>query len=98
MLCAMAESPSSCDRHDAQAQRARCALDDLRGHGGALGGSALAEAARRAAAHFGGRDAVGQGPEGTTDSFELWGRRIGRGLSFVACVGLAIYLAWTYLR
>ena len=43
-----------------------------------------------------GKDAVG--PDGTADPIELWGRRIGRGLSLVAFVALAIYLYVTYVR
>ena len=32
------------------------------------------------------------------DPIELWGRRIGRALSLIAVIGLAIYLFVTYLR
>jgi len=60
-------------------------------------GSALADAARRAAEYFGAKDAR-SGPQGAADPIELWGRRIGRGLSLAACIGLGIYLYMTYLR
>ena len=40
----------------------------------------------RAADHFAGRDA----PEG--DRIELWGRRIGRGLSLIGVIVLALWL------
>ena len=59
--------------------------------------SALAEAARRAADHFGGNDTEA-GPDGTPERIELWGCRIGRGLSLAACIALGIYLYLTYLR
>ena len=36
--------------------------------------------------------------QGTPDPIEVWGRRIGRGASVVAFVGLCIYLYVTYLR
>lgn len=56
-----------------------------------LGSSSLARGARRMGDHFAGRDAVGQGEDGATDPVEIWGRRIGRGLSLV---GVAILAAW----
>jgi hypothetical protein len=46
----------------------------------------------RAGAHFGADDT----PAG--DRVELWGRRIGRGLSAVAFLALAFYLYVTYVR
>ena len=42
--------------------------------------------------HFGAKDAVGAGEGGGTDPIELWGRRIGRALSLVGVVVLAIWL------
>ena len=56
--------------------------------------SALARTARRASDHFGAKDAVAE--DGSVDRIELWGRRIGRGLSFVGFVALAIYLYLAY--
>jgi cytochrome c-type biogenesis protein CcmH/NrfG len=56
--------------------------------------SALARTARRASDHFAARDATG--PDGSVDKIELWGRRIGRGLSLAGLVALAIYLYLTY--
>lgn len=56
--------------------------------------SALARTAKRASDHFSGRDAVG--PGGSVDPIELWGRRIGRGLSLVALIALVVYLYLTY--
>ena len=35
-------------------------------------------------------------PAGAADRIELWGRRIGRGLSLAGFVALAIYLYFTY--
>jgi hypothetical protein len=52
---------------------------------------------RRVGEHFMGgdpQDVAGQ----TVDPIELWGRRIGRMLSLLACVGLCIYLFFTYVR
>jgi hypothetical protein len=54
--------------------------------------SALARTAQRASDHFSAKDAA---PE---DRIELWGRRIGRGLSLIGFVALAIYLYLTYFR
>jgi hypothetical protein len=57
-------------------------------------GSAMAQAGRRAGAHFGGADASREG----ADRIELWGTRIGRALSLAGCLALAVYLYLTYLR
>jgi hypothetical protein len=57
-------------------------------------GSALADAARNAVRHMAG-DEYGTAPG---DRAELWGRRIGRALSLLGCLALAIYLYLTYLR
>jgi hypothetical protein len=51
--------------------------------------SALARTAQRASDHFSAKDAG-------EDRVELWGRRIGRGLSLAAFVALAIYLYFSY--
>ena len=56
--------------------------------------SALARTAKRATDHFSGRDAIG--PDGSVDRIELWGRRIGRALSLIGFVALAVYLYLTY--
>jgi len=56
--------------------------------------SALARTARRATDHFGAKDAVAA--DGSVDRIELWGRRIGRGLSLAGFVALAIYLYLVY--
>lgn len=55
--------------------------------------SALAKAAHRAGKHFAGRDPH----DPADDAIELWGRRVGRALSLVAVIGLAIYLFVTYV-
>ncbi len=52
----------------------------------------LASSMARASDHFLGKDAVGQGEGGTTDNVELWGRRIGRGLSLIAVIVLGYML------
>jgi hypothetical protein len=84
--------------HDDEARRREAVetLDKLKRDRAPLGGSSLAEAARRAARHFAAADAVG--PAGARDPIELWGRRVGRALSLLAVIALAIYLYFTYLR
>ncbi len=57
-----------------------------------VGSSAMARSARRVGDHFAGRDAVGQGEGGATDPIEVWGRRIGRGLSLLGVLALAYWL------
>jgi hypothetical protein len=59
-----------------------------------MGSSAIARAGRRMGDHFAGRDAVGEAEGGGTDPVELWGRRIGRALSVVGFVVLALWLAF----
>lgn len=55
-----------------------------------FGTSSFVRQAERASAHFSGADAE---PD---DTIEVWGRRIGRGLSLIAVIGLLIYLGVTY--
>lgn len=69
-------------QHAALADLAR-----LQGEGDALGGLF-----GRAHDHFG----AAETPAG--DKIELWGRRIGRALSAVVFVALAVYLYATYAR
>ena len=57
-----------------------------------LGTSALARAGRRVGGHFAGADAVGADEGGGTDRVELWGRRVGRGLSLLLGIGLTWWL------
>jgi hypothetical protein len=56
--------------------------------------SALARTAQRATDHFAARDA--RAPDGSVDRIELWGRRIGRALSLIGFIALAVYLYLTY--
>ena len=76
--------------------RQREALATLRtlGESDTFATSALARTARRATDHFGAKDAVAE--DGSVDRIELWGRRIGRGLSLAGFVALAIYLYLGY--
>ena len=62
--------------------------------------SALARTAQRATDHFAARDAMAdaRGADGSVDRIELWGRRIGRGLSLLGLIALAIFLYLTYVR
>ena len=87
----MTQSPH--ERDEAERREALARLREL-SEPDTLASSALARTARRAADHFSARDAVG--PDGAVDRIELWGRRIGRGLSLAGVVGLAIYLYFTH--
>ena len=80
-------------REDEQRREALATLKSL-GDTDTFATSALARTARRAGDHFAGRDAVAA--DGSVDRIELWGRRIGRGLSLAGLVALAIYLYLTY--
>jgi hypothetical protein len=73
----------------------RAALKDLqrlREEGAEIGG-ALSAMAKRTASHFAGHDRVTE-----RDPIELWGKRIGRALSLIGVVALAIYLYVTYVK
>jgi hypothetical protein len=80
---------NSHERDEARRREALKTLESLNEHE-TVGSSALARAARRAGDHFAAKDA------GEDDRIELWGRRIGRGLSLAGFVGLAVYLYLTY--
>jgi len=71
------------DRHDSE-QAARRELDKLRREGDALGGIFARWFAPRM---------VDAG-----DPVELWGTRIGRGLSAVAVIAICLYLVWVHVR
>lgn len=73
-------------------EKRRAALKDLHGlrHEGAEIGGALSAMAKRTATHFAG--------DNERDPIELWGKRIGRALSLIGFVALAIYLYVTYLK
>ena len=61
--------------------------------------SALARTAQRATDHFAAKDALdARTADGSVDRIELWGRRIGRGLSLLGLIALAIFLYFTYVR
>jgi cytochrome c-type biogenesis protein CcmH/NrfG len=83
----MAQSPH--ERDEAQRREALRTLETLNERD-TFATSVLARTAQRAADHFGARDAG-------EDRIELWGRRIGRGLSLAGLVALAIYLYVTYV-
>ena len=71
---------------------ARTALERAARDSETVGASSLARLGRRVGDHFGGRDAIGAGQDGSTDPIEVWGRRIGRALSLAAVVALAWWL------
>jgi hypothetical protein len=81
------------EREEDERREALASLKSL-GESDTFATSALARTARRATDHLSGRDAVE--PDGSVDPIELWGRRIGRGLSLIAFVALAVYLYLTY--
>ena len=81
-------------RHDKDEARRREALRDIERVGETsevIGTSSLRRAAEGVKGHFAGADAD------AGDKVEMWGRRIGRGLSLVALIVLAVYLYVTYL-
>ncbi|MBB3021190.1 hypothetical protein FHR70_004281 [Microvirga lupini] len=80
------------EREAREAAEARAALERVQRDTDTLGSSALARMGRRAGNHFGARDAVGTGEDGSTDLIELWGRRIGRSLSLIGVVILGFWL------
>jgi hypothetical protein len=84
-------------REEEQRREALRTLDSLR-DSDTFASSALARTARRATDHFAARDAMkdATAQDGSADKIELWGRRIGRGLSLAGLVALAIYLYFTY--
>ncbi len=81
------------ERDEEQRREALATLKSL-GENDTFVTSALARTAKRATDHFVARDAVG--PDGTTDTIELWGRRIGRALSLAGFIALAVYLYLAY--
>lgn len=72
-------------------REAREALERVQRDTDSVGSSSLARMTRRAQDHFSGRDAIGA-DDGETDPVELWGRRIGRVLSLIGVIVLAIWL------
>ena len=82
------------DRHTRDENRRKAALRDLERtaeQSEIIGTSALRRAADTARDHFGAAEAD------RGDWAEYWGRRIGRMLSLVGLVALAVYLTVTYL-
>ncbi|WP_243369840.1 hypothetical protein [Microvirga solisilvae] len=73
-------------------RESREALERVRRDSETAGSSALARMSRQAQDHFAARDAEGASDGGETDPIELWGRRIGRGLSLVGVVILGLWL------
>ncbi|HWP16298.1 MAG TPA: hypothetical protein VNM46_11795 [Xanthobacteraceae bacterium] len=81
------------ERDEEQRREALATLKSLGEHD-TFATSTLARTAKRATDHFAARDAIGA--DGSVDAVELWGRRIGRGLSLVGLIVLAAYLYFTY--
>jgi hypothetical protein len=57
--------------------------------GGAM--AAVQRTAKRGRAHFAATDAD------DADPIEIWGTRIGRGISLILCLGLLAYMGWLVL-
>lgn len=72
--------------HEARDQEAKKVLERVQRDAEVIGQSSLVRVADRARAHLRGDDAD---PD---DKAELWGRRVGRALSLVAFVLLALWL------
>jgi hypothetical protein len=87
------------EREEAQRREALASLRQL-GERDTFATSALARTAQRATNHFAAKDAVAdaRAADGSVDRIELWGRRIGRGLSLLGLIVLAIFLYFTYVR
>src|SRR5947209_3479856 len=85
------------ERDEEQRREALRTLDTLR-ESDTFATSALARTAGRASDHFTAKDARAdaRAPDGTVDSIELWGRRIGRALSLAGFVALAVYIYLTH--
>ena len=72
--------------HKATDREARKALERVARDAEIVGQSSFARAAGKARAHLSGADAD------SSDPAEVWGRRVGRALSVVAFIALAIWL------
>lgn len=81
------------EREREREREAREALERVRRDTETVGTSSLARMSHRLQDHFTAKDALGADGHGRTDPVELWGRRIGRGLSLVGVVVLALWLA-----
>jgi hypothetical protein len=77
---------------DDRKKQSREALDGVARDSETIGSSALARSARRVSDHFAAKDALGVAEGGGTDPAELWGRRIGRGLSLLGVIALTYWL------
>jgi hypothetical protein len=77
--------------HEKIAAQARKDLERIGDQSEVIGTSSFVRTANRARDHFAGADA----PQ--DDAAEIWGRRVGRGLSVVFVIVLIWYLAKTYL-
>ena len=82
--------------HEREEERRREALATLKslGESETFVTSTLARTAERATDHSAARDAIG--PDGSVDRIELWGRRIGRALSLLGLIALAVYFYLIY--
>lgn len=81
------------EREEDERREALATLNSL-GENDTFATSAFARTAKRATDHFSGRDAIA--PDGSVDRIELWGSRIGRALSLIGFVVLAVYLYFIY--
>ncbi len=80
------------DDHDETSRKARAELDKLSGQGNLSASPLLKRSTDGLRRHFSATDAD------QTDSAELWGTRIGRGLAAIAFVALVLWLVFGVLR
>jgi hypothetical protein len=94
-VAVMTTSKDGRNEETRQEETREAALRDLHAlrHEGAEIGGAMSAMAKRTASHFAGHD-----DEIERDPIELWGKRIGRALSLVGFIALAIYLYVTYVK
>jgi len=78
------------ERHAEAEHEAKRILERAARDSETVGTSSFARTASRVSAHF-------RADDGGEDRIEVLGKRIGRGLSLVAFVALAIYLVFTYV-
>jgi hypothetical protein len=83
------------DRDRRNAEEARAILERVARESETVGASSLARTADRVTRHFSGEDKAAPG-EAQDDPIEVLGKRIGRVLSLIAFVALAIYLYVTW--
>ena len=83
--------PHAIKQREADQRQARIILEKVASESETVGTSSMTRAANRAVEHFSGTE------NETDDHIEILGKRIGRVLSLIAFIALAVYLAFTYV-